>query len=166
MKYYIIDNTCTNAYTMYKQKICIVQYNGFPRDISKYIMSRITDTVKNNDGLALDSVVNNKRNLPSKTYGGLVHLFYFDKDNFYDLDKLIELVRRLADEWFERINILVDGNKEEFNQIQSQILLGLSTVSYNRLKCINSKNSVIPIISVCYNKDEFLDSVCNGLIFI
>lgn len=165
MKYYVIENLCS----MYDTKICIVQYNGFPNDISNCITSRITDTVKDNPGLSVDCIVKKKKDLPTKRYNGLVHLFYFNKDNFNDLDKLIRLVCCLNDEWFERINILVDGDKEDFNKIQSQILLGLDTVDNKRLECINSENSVIPmipIISVCYNNDEFLNSVCNDLLHV
>lgn len=160
MKYYVIENLCS----MDEAKVCIVQYNGFPNDISNCIISRIADIIKENPILVIDSIVKKRKDLPTKRYNGLVHLFYFNKDNFNDLDKLIRLVCCLNDEWFERINILVDGDKEDFNKIQSQILLGLNIGDYKRLECINSGNSVIPIITVCYNNDEFLNSVCNDLL--
>lgn len=161
MKYYVIENLCS----MDESKVCIVQYNGFPNDISNCIMSRITDTVKDNPGLSVDCIIKKKKDLPTKRYNGLIYLFYFNNDNFNDLDKLISLVCGLANEWFERINILVDGDKEEFNQIQSQILLGLDIVDNKRLECINSENSTNPIIDIWYNKDDFLNSICNDLLY-
>lgn len=160
MKYYVIENLCS----MGEAKVCIVQYNGFPNDISNCIISRITDIIKENPVLVVDSIVKKRKDLPTKRYNGLVHLFYFNKDSFNDLDKLIRLVCCLNDEWFERINILVDGDKEDFNKIQSQILLGLNIGDYKRLECINSEDYIDPIISISYSKDDFLDSICSDLL--
>lgn len=163
MKYYCIKDKLLDRHI-------VIQYDGFPSIMDEDILNKINESIiykkENGNNVDLFQVTRNMKDLSCLSYKGIIHLFYFNKDNFYYLDKLIRILSSITEDNYIRIGILVDGNKEEFNCIQSQILLSLEEVwKHGKITCYSSEYN-IPVVDVSYKKENFLENLYQDIINI